>query len=146
MQCVLHVQQSTDGSSTRWFVMSQGFCQSGGMINKAADVPAVWTEPAINTFGSTNGNSNWPTIGYNENAWTGARVTGTNIGMYISGEGIISGLIGEYFTTPNDLDSSYPIIPMGLVCTAYPYRGRHGRIVDLWWGQTSAPPSMAGTT
>lgn len=147
-QAVVHVQQSTDGSATRAFVMYNGECQGWLMFQKATDTPAAWS-PA-NVFvaqSSNNSNASVQLHGnYNQAANIGARITGTNLALYLTGEGYGDGTVGES-AVKNELDNNWPMLPMGLFhATTVGKRGRHGRLKDIWWGATSAPPAFAGAT
>lgn len=148
-QAVTHVQQSTDGSATRIFFMHNGFCPSWMNFQKASDTPAAWSAPNVYSA-RTTGNGGVTEITYTNyysNPYTAARITGTNLGLYMSTESIVDNAIGEYFIVRNELDNSFPMTPIGLVNTInVGKRGRHGRLKDVWFGQISAPPAYTGTT
>jgi len=44
------------------------------------------------------------------------------------------GSLGEKLTGANDIDSTYPIMPIGIYSRTAGNRGRHGFVYDLWWG------------
>lgn len=147
VQCALHVLRSVDGYNTGIFITSTGFNQTAWLINKPADNPVAWSPAVVATIASTNGNSDALThSNFNQNAYSRARINGNNVGIYLTGEGFGDGTVAENFNIPNQLDDSYAILPMGVACNESPVRGRHGRLRDIWWGQSSAPPAYTGAT
>jgi hypothetical protein len=47
-------------------------------------------------------------------------------------------MAGQRMTTSNDLDgNSWPMGAMGLASETATVRGRHGELVDIWWGSTT---------
>ena len=147
-QSVVHVQQSDDGTATRVFLMYSGYCVGYWNFQKVVDATAGWTIPVIWNFTSAGNNSNIITYGnFNQSPnLTGARFASTNTAVYLTGEGFGDGVIGENYSVANQLDNSYPILPMGIACTTEGFKGRHGRLQDIWWGQASVPPANSGTT
>jgi hypothetical protein len=137
---------STDGQCTRMWVFSGGSFQELWIIDALKNPSTGWTTPwvmhtayltpsttsywesAADTYGGVNNLNHGGYVGGTPNAnpaWTS---------FYWTGEGP-SNLIVLAYNAPNDLNSLYPMPPIGLfVPPSGPLRGRHGMWFDLWWG------------
>jgi len=59
--------------------------------------------------------------------------------MFLTCEGIgTTGPLASDMVTTNDLDSNWPMFPIGLYSKTAANRGRHGNPFDLWYGLTAA--------
>ena len=148
-QTELHVQQATNGEGTRIFACIAGQNCLFGVFEKVADPTPGWTAPQVvcQMFGGLSNADRATYAIFNDAASLACLLNGTAAPMYVTAEGTLAAMAGEYLTVANEVDSSYPMFPMGILNTAIVgRRGRHGRLRDMWWGQASAPPATSGTT
>lgn len=141
---VFDVMQSTDGQCTRMMIHEGGISAVGiWMFEKPKNPTPGWTNPSVFlAFGSFGtGQIQYNNLS-NSNTTTTclrARVAGVNYSLQMTGEGMNSGQTGLWGQTtagqqPNDIDSSFTMMPIGITGTAVGVRGRHGTLFDVWWG------------
>lgn len=149
-----HVQQSSDGACTRWFIGYQGRIQSFVFFEKATDAVTGWTYPfavgACAVVSATTGEG--PTYSnFNDNAGVVATPAGGafgyhsgGMGLFLSTEGYVAGMLGEKLNVvANEISSEWPMCPIGLVSETVGKRGRHGALSDMWFGVNI---NQSGTT
>lgn len=129
------VSQSTDGQCTRiWWAAAGAVC--GWML---------FDKPGNPTSGWSNPSASWAMTGVP----TAANLFGSN-GRMRSGStnGNVCMLVEGYTTNlgPNDtvfgnianeIDSAWPMYPLGFACVTTGVRGRHGSLVDAWAGSAA---------
>lgn len=129
------VSQSSDGQSTRiWWAAAGAVC--GFMI---------FDKPGSPTSGWSNPSASWAMTGVP----TAANLFGTN-GRMRSGStnGNVCALVEGYTTAlapadtvfgniANEIDSAWPMYPLGIACTTSGIRGRHGNLIDAWAGSSA---------
>jgi hypothetical protein len=148
----LHAMMSSDGQCTRVWVYSTGTFQSIWIIDQLKNYSTGWTTPWV-----VHTDYLLPTTGYwsTTTAYTFGCVNNLNSGGYEvtnlatqqflwTGEGP-NNLVTLAYNAPNDLNSLYPMTPIGLYApsSTSPLRGRHGMWYDMWWG-CAGPPFPAG--
>lgn len=131
----LHAMQTTDGSITRLIFYYRQVASTIISFEKPADAVAGWNIPYIcATSFSQGGTLTYSTYYTNANAHSSQAGA---FSMHMSVEGYAGNAIGNGLNSvPNEFSLEWPITPMGLICPTAPRRGRHGRVVDLWWGST----------
>ena len=87
---------------------------SGGLLNCLTT--AVYTTTPLRTRFGTDGG------------------TAANLSLYLSGESYSTNLLTNGLNVPNDFTGEYPMIPMGIISTTGPFRGKLGKMSDLWFG------------
>ena len=131
-----HLMQSTDGECTRLIICRSSAVYGVWILDKPRDPITPWTNPCIGgVYGNGSGNTGkyaaWNDIATHMKA----RITGTML-LYLTSESVLNGMWPEIITVPDDLDGSWPMLPIGLACSVAPNRGRKGTVYDLWWGST----------
>lgn len=139
----LHVQQSSDGKVTRWWLYINGTCTLFVNVEAPRDPASAWTTPWICTLCTDEySGTNYYPPGYgilnDLNELTILRGSGGgNAWAYYTSEGCVSAALGQYQVSPADLDSnSYPMFPIGLFSDTPGARGRIGALNDMWWAST----------
>jgi hypothetical protein len=152
---------SNDGEDTRFFTATAGRVAQMFICDKAKD--PITAGPLIVWNGSQNvitwefvDGGNIMTHGtWNDLAQLRATfdkdgaTTGPHLAaLYMTSEMLGSAMLGEqYDDHPSDLDDEYPFFNIGLAATTLGWRGRHGRMSDIWFcnGQVSRPPNQGAT-
>lgn len=133
----LHVMQSSDGECTRVFIYQTNVCTTYATFCKAKNPVSGWTYP---------GYAGWITSGTNAcsvstlvaSGATGMRGYVTaSMTLFMTCEGYNSSTVAQQQTAVNDLDSNWPILPLGVASNTASHRGRHGQVFDLWLGSTA---------
>jgi hypothetical protein len=142
----LHAMMSSDGQCTRIWAYSAGVFQFGWIIDRLKNSVTSWTTPWLFDAEYLVGNyghiSKWLNIA---SSYGGSgRNPSNQLQFYWTGEGTGSGLIPVLYNAPNDLNSEYPMCPIGVWTPAggtgaTPAAGRHGMFYDLWWGAAAVP-------
>jgi len=156
-----NVMISDDGEDTRLFLATQGRVGQFFLCDRAKD--PITAGPLIVWNGSQNvmtwekaTDSNVMTHGvWNDSAQLRATLdkdaatTGPHFAaLYMTQEMLGSGMLAEQFPDhPSDLDDEFPFFNIGLAATTVGYRGRHGRMSDVWFvnDQISRPPNQGAT-
>jgi hypothetical protein len=138
----LHVMQSQDGKSTRWWYYESNVCLSHVAIEVPSDTPSGWTIPWVvlstsHYYSATNYFPQYTNLNDDDEDIKG-RAGGVSAKFFLTCEGYGSAMIGQNQTYGNDLDSSsYPILPVGVYSATTGARGRQGRLVDYFFGSTA---------
>jgi len=133
-QSVVHVLQTTDGASTRFFLFIGGTTYMTVHLESQADCLASNTAACVAYFQGTAG---FP-LGANSTAQHYGRHNSTTYVAYITGESIPGGLVCNLNSgAQNQLVSAYHLCPMGVYSNTSTVWGRVGRLVDLWWGSSA---------
>ena len=131
-----HLMQSTDGECNRLIICNKNTC-GFWIFDKPRDPITAWTVPVIAGGYGTGGTAN--AADYTQ--WnTGSthlfsRITDV-VNFYMTGECIALNMWPKLITGPDDLNGEWPMLPIGLVCSVAPHRGKKGTVYDLWWGST----------
>jgi len=144
-----HVMQSNDGNHTWIFFCWNNFCTSRWFLSKALDPVTGWTAPHIANMPNTvlGSETYGPTYTqlYSSQTYTRGRSSagGSALNFYLTSEGLVNEAIGEFFSVANEISGEHALTPMGLACNNIGFRGRHGRIPDIWYTTDELP---TGTT
>lgn len=133
-----HVMMSSDGECTRVLLFISGVNTGFWIFDKPQNPISAWTSPYLAVIQGSN-NSTTEQCSYSQfydSASTLTRFGGTNLGLYMSGEGFGSAAVGEQVTVQNQLDGSFVANAVGLCSTDSTIAGRIGEVFDLWWGLT----------
>lgn len=138
----LHVQQSSDGEITRWWLYIAGVCHTFFNIEKPRDAMPGWTIPWICSavVDEYSGTDYRPTYGHlnDLNELTTSRAGGTLTWLYYTSEFCVDSMLGQRQTSSADLDGgSWPLFPIGLFSNYAGRVGRLGALTDIWWGATA---------
>lgn len=138
---VLDVQISSDGQCTRVVILRQNVPVALLIFDRPKNPTTGWTNPCVGAWVSV-GTAYANLITY-ANLFEGnaplttmfsGRFPGAVGGLSLSSEGGTSQQLGELFTTPNDVDGAYPMMPVAFYSTTASARGRHGQLFDMWCG------------
>jgi len=142
----INVAMSSDGESTRIWLMAGGVSRALYIFEKPANTVSGWTDPWIATAISYNAASVIGEYGdlANTDIYTFSTVGSTTMKLYWTSEAwnvdATSAAAGQRLTTGNDLDGgAFSMAPIGLASETGAVRGRHGELTDIWWGSTSVP-------
>lgn len=132
---------SSDGQCTRIVGYINNIPLLFWKFDKPANPVSGWTTPATcSVKGGTNLTDNVMLV----NTYTNGspppvkgRVT-TAMDLYMTCEGYKNLPLVSAQSVPNDLDGTYPILPIGLASETSLHRGRHGMIFDLFFGLVAA--------
>jgi hypothetical protein len=131
-QNVLHVMQTSDGTSTRVIVASSGVVRCTWFIETQADCLA-----------SPNSAAFYVSSGVLTTVLTAsAAFNGRNASLayqaYLTGEMAANTLICNLNAgAQNQFVNAYQLCPIGLYSNTATKLGRVGRLVDLWWGSSA---------
>jgi hypothetical protein len=143
----IHTMISTDGECTRVIAQIQNETSLFWLFDLAKNPVSGWTNPSIATvLGSINSTASITEI-YDlvDNDVTYGIHGSIPMTMYMGIEGVILEPITDsfYMPTANEIDGSWPMLPIGLISEVAGARGRHGEVYDLWFGAQNQQP---GTT
>lgn len=132
------VQRTADGEQTRILICYQNAAQTFVAIDKPANVVSGWTNPYV-LAASTN-------LSFTTLSSVASRIAIRAAGMqsdavFLCESGRLQDtaiIVGGYGTQANELSGEWPIAPIGIAGTTAGARGRHGSMVDLWWGSSGA--------
>lgn len=140
MQRVWHVMMTSDGSVMRVLAFTGNSVDSGWFIEKPPNSNPSWTVPAVAYISSMSGADGSLTYGV-LNGSSGANFWGAGpsgaMNFNFTTEGFGGQAVGQNQATPNGLDGSYPFTNIGLWSVTSGMKGRHGTLVDLWFGSTT---------
>lgn len=133
-----HVMQSEDGECTRIIGYPSTLTgpQMMWVIDKVKDPVAGWTTPAFVSADRSTTSGRYALL-YQDDQYTLGYQNG-RFNIYLTCESYEStgGALGEKIITMNDIDGTFPIMPIGIYSKTPGNRGRHGSVHDLWWGST----------
>lgn len=115
------VLQSTDGQCTRVWVANSGSIQFFWAFEKPVNTTTGWSNPSVSFVTGAS-----PPL-LNGQAKFGATTATVAMGV----ESIAA------TTVANEIDGSWPMVPIGLSSSTVGARGRHGTLQDIWWGSTN---------
>lgn len=134
MNQILHVMQSTDGQCTRAFVFGSGSRYLLLSFESLADSTLTYKGAAMGKYYSQAtselySNANWvcknsSTVCY---CYTATEVY-NNVQVANANNG-----------APSNIANAYPLAPLSLHSETASYRGRYGRVSDMWFGSSSIP-------
>lgn len=129
------VMQSSDGACTRMFAFAGGTLLNGYIFDTPANTTTGWSNPSFTFAGATAAAFNAATLG---GAASGYIRNGTTTGTSaVTVEATMAGTLMTAATVPNDIDSNWPMLPIGIYSTTTNLRGRQGTFVDLWAGSST---------
>jgi hypothetical protein len=135
----LHVLHSTDGECTMAVLCYNNKVAHCWVLGMPSVPITGWTGPIAGVELSTNWTTSQATYAiWNDAANVVGQIGGDNISCYMTCEGCVGSMVGEQMTYQDDDTLEWPIMPIGLLCTAGAHRGRKGALYDLWWGSTDA--------
>jgi hypothetical protein len=143
---VLHVMQSTDGKCTRIVAFNTRDQKVGlfAIFDEVVDPTPGWAPAILSGWDGDydnhellySGRYSASTHMYGEHAGAQMEFRMTTMGVASNPMGIT--LLGRN----NDGDEDWPIMGIGLVSFTGGKEGRHGRLVDLFFGMDNAPDRM----
>lgn len=137
---VLHGMMSTDGYCTRIIINDAGKSSLLWLFESPTSVISSWTEPCIayapaSAVVATDNITNSNLTG---NAYAKAKIGTSAVSMYMTCESRNNIALN---TLPlfNDIASEFPMYPIGLESETAGNKGRHGRLMDLYFGTVGMP-------
>lgn len=135
------VWQSTDGKGLRVVIAHGGAAQCLMLVDGAANTVSGWTVPAVAYWGAAFAASAHGTAtGTSSRLMT--RANSAPCAVAITGEGFANGFAVDNTSAggnaANELSGEWALYPLGLWGITAGARGRHGTLVDLWYGSGGA--------
>lgn len=131
----LHVMMSNDGQCTRIVMHDTNVSKGYWMFDKVQSSVTGWNYPAI---GYAKGNSTTTSIITSTNIYASTSLFkgyGTvAMDIYLCAEGRNNAALCNVQTIGSSLGDGYPMFALGVGSDTPGNRGRHGRIVDLYFG------------
>lgn len=136
-----NVHQSTDGSITRIWFADSGSVRGYLAFERPANATSGWSNPSISVVAA----------GYAMTATALGAPTGDNARMrsgstvgnvILTAEGTASNINANdsiFGNLANEIDGAWPMWPIGLASPTAGVRGRHGTLVDIWYGSHNVP-------
>lgn len=147
---IIHAMQSTDGQCTYVFLMTLNYVCAILMFFKPKNPVSGWTNPSAgmweteNIYNSSTAND-CADASIFQSTTPSLRGRGVStMDIFLTTEGYNGQTLSTYFTTPNDFNGQYPMLPVGVASVTTSNRGRHGQVFDLWAGNFS--PIFTGYT
>lgn len=137
----IHAMQSTDGQCTRIVGYWNNHPVMFWLFDKPAQTVSGWSQPAVAlATGVYDGNVTYAALHTVSTPNLRGQGTSAPMSFWMSTEsfGSSPAALGAQFTAGNAFDSNWPLTPIGLACLDSGQTGRHGEIVDLWFGSSSA--------
>lgn len=136
----LHAMMSSDGTCSRVIVCVGGLNRMLFMFEKpSGSPPTAWTTPLIATV--VTGTSSVEELTYSLIFRSATGIFTARVGalgpanMYPTCEAVNGSEVGSGQQYANDIDGTYPMLPVGLMCvTGTGVRGRYAAVNDLWAG------------
>jgi hypothetical protein len=131
-----HAMQSREGDCTRiiGFVSTLSGPRMLWIFDKIRNPVDGWTTPAIGSADNSSISGRYALL-HDSNDYTHGYQNGPfNIYMTCESYGSAVGTLGTLLTGPNNIDCTYPMMPIGIHSETSGNRGRHGDMYDLWWG------------
>lgn len=133
---VTHWWNSTDYQLTRVAWSASGVSQGFLLFDQAVSSVSGWTDPWVAIVAYPGSLTTYANL-HTGTGFTRAKAGSTTMAVYLTSEGWNSDAAGERMTFGNDLDGgAFPIPPIGVASETTGARGRHGELVDIWWGST----------
>lgn len=135
----VHTMVSTDGECTRVIAQINNNVMFW-LFDLAKNPVSGWTNPSVAVALSALSAANitdWADL--IDTATVNGVHGAINMTMYMATEGIIANPLPyvSYTVAPNDIDGSWPMMPVGLVSEISGARGRHGELYDFWFGSSN---------
>lgn len=135
------VMQSTDGECTRIVGAWAGSAQLVGIFDKPANPVSGWTVPFVSAWSTSlaaaNLSGNSASMVTRANSASCGLLFGCEGGSLATSQIVTENTVG-YGNIANELSGEWPIAPLGVIGRTSGARGRHGSMVDLWYGSTGA--------
>lgn len=134
------VEQSTDGAGTRIVTCAGGAVTGIAFFEQPANVVTGWSSPSVSLWVNGTGTlANFSTYGNSK-----GRIGATSANLGISCEGTAgTAALGPadavFGNIANEVSGEWPFWPLGIDCSTAGVRGRHGTLVDLWFGSSNVP-------
>jgi hypothetical protein len=135
--------QSTDGACTRFFLCKAGIVWGVLLFETVSPtINGTWSpawycrvnKSSASSFPVQNAAADFYSLGGAINI----NSTPATAGLTAEGLGTLFGPIDTTFgNLANDVDGAWPMWPMGLVSATASARGRHGTMIDLWYGSAA---------
>jgi len=138
----LHVMVGHDGKVTRFFFTAANALRGYADFSVAKGTITQWANPSVAFWTST--------LPSTTNLWAAANVFGIHAGV------ILSLYVGNhvYGSVPfnsadvayraggrlNSVSNDYPFFEPTLICATSGYRGRWGKLEDVYWAPQAGPP------
>jgi hypothetical protein len=152
-QYQLHVEMSNDGQCTRMWVFEGGSFQAMWICDRLKNSVAGWSTPWVfdTEYLTPAINTVWNNVSptYSGVTYVAQGVTVYQLlNFYWTCEGINGNNVPQTYNSTNDLNSEWPMCPLGLYqapggTDGTPWAGRYGMFYDLWFGcagAISTPP------
>jgi len=134
---IVHVLQSTDGYCTRVLLYDTSVCKGYWMFDTPINTVSGWTNPNICTILGSSSSTGVVTL---SNLYTTANCHGYGVSamtLFLTCEGGGGSPLTSLVNSANDLGGSFPMFPIGIASTTASNRGRHGSMIDLWYGSSA---------
>lgn len=134
----LHLWQSTDGACRRVAVMYNNFLTSLWILDNLKNPRGGTASPYLCTvIGSSGPSTDTGTFTEMFANYSLFVKNSSSVGTAgLSCEGVSTGGLGAIQTSADDIDASWPILPIGVFSNTAGARGRYGQVFDLWYGST----------
>lgn len=138
---VFHVMKASDGQLWRIISCVANAPNTLWIFDKAASlIGGSWANPCVSlAIGSANTNvcsvANIATAG--SAPFAGRGVSAMTLWGTIEAYKSTPSVLNSAQNSPNDLSGTYPFLGIGLVSETASNRGKHGYLIDIWWGLQS---------
>ena len=143
---VLHVMQSTDGKCTRIVSINTRDQKVGcfAMFDEVVDPTPGWSPAILSGWDGLYSNHELNYAGrYDTSTQMFGEHAGTQMEFRMTSMGVGSNPMGKVLPGRSvDDNDDWPIMGIGLVSFTAGKTGRHGRLVDLFFGMDNAPDRM----
>lgn len=133
---IIHTMYTTDKKNWRFIGYQMGVMKLLIMIDVVADAVTGWSPAFVATWlgGSTGPKGTY--ANYNALSTNCVSKVGVNtVNLYLTTESFGTGAVGTLMKA-NPETALFPIFPIGVACTDTGYRGRHGRLQDIYFTTT----------
>jgi len=138
----LHIMVRVDGKVTRFFFTASNALRGYADFSVAKGTITQWANPSVAFWTST--------LPSTTNLWAAANVFGTHAGVSLSlyvGNHVYGGVPFNSADVAyraggrlNSVSSDYPFFEPTLICATSGYRGRWGKLEDVYWAPQAGPP------
>lgn len=136
---VLHFWQSLDGEVTR--IKAYNITDGDNMLDVFFEVPknpvSGWANPSVFAWRTGTTEINGYASLY-DLASTYSSIDATAV-LFMTSEGFTNSAVGESNLGVNQLSNEWDLLPMGMACNVFPFKGRHGERYDIWWNSEGLP-------
>jgi len=144
-----HILRSSDAKHWRIFICRNGFTTGFCSMEHAGSPVSGWATPGMFAWVGLTTDPATVSLATPANYSVTARHKAkgnSSMSLAMTGEGIrtttsASILLPERVGIANDLSGEFPLFPIGLASATGSNEGRHGTMVDMWWGLTSLAES-----